>query len=167
MGLAVGANPVAFVIPCHRVIQQSSKLGGYHWARPTNRRYTSGKRRGMSELGQPDGGKQSLLVMRQQTIRYSRSVVQRYQGGMIDNWGKKTPLLVALSRGMVVFGHQCSATTKMLKAKPMQYGWPKIMNALCVHNFRLSRLTPHSVSQCSGAIFMEKRAQRYHKNCGA
>lgn len=30
-GLAVGANPVAFLIPCHRVIQQSGRLGGYHW----------------------------------------------------------------------------------------------------------------------------------------
>ena len=31
VGLAVGANPVAFLIPCHRVIQQSGRLGGYHW----------------------------------------------------------------------------------------------------------------------------------------
>ena len=31
VGLAVGANPIAFLIPCHRVIQQSGKLGGYHW----------------------------------------------------------------------------------------------------------------------------------------
>ncbi|MHB8939660.1 MAG: methylated-DNA--[protein]-cysteine S-methyltransferase [Thiobacillus sp.] len=31
VGLAVGANPVAFLIPCHRVIQQSGKVGGYHW----------------------------------------------------------------------------------------------------------------------------------------
>lgn len=31
VGLAVGANPVAFLIPCHRVIQQNGKLGGYHW----------------------------------------------------------------------------------------------------------------------------------------
>lgn len=31
VGLAVGANPVAFLIPCHRVIQQSGKLGGYRW----------------------------------------------------------------------------------------------------------------------------------------
>lgn len=31
VGTAIGANPVAFVIPCHRVIQQSGKLGGYHW----------------------------------------------------------------------------------------------------------------------------------------
>ena len=31
VGLAIGANPVAFLIPCHRVIQQSGKPGGYHW----------------------------------------------------------------------------------------------------------------------------------------
>jgi AraC family transcriptional regulator of adaptative response/methylated-DNA-[protein]-cysteine methyltransferase len=31
IGNAVGANPVAFMIPCHRVIQQSGALGGYRW----------------------------------------------------------------------------------------------------------------------------------------
>ena len=31
VGQAVGANPVALLIPCHRVIQQSGGLGGYHW----------------------------------------------------------------------------------------------------------------------------------------
>ena len=31
VGLAVGANPVALLIPCHRVIQQSGRLGGYYW----------------------------------------------------------------------------------------------------------------------------------------
>jgi AraC family transcriptional regulator of adaptative response/methylated-DNA-[protein]-cysteine methyltransferase len=31
VGGAVGANPVAFLIPCHRVIQQSGALGGYRW----------------------------------------------------------------------------------------------------------------------------------------
>ncbi|HEY6530457.1 MAG TPA: methylated-DNA--[protein]-cysteine S-methyltransferase [Cellvibrionaceae bacterium] len=31
VGTAVGANPVAFLIPCHRVIQQSGALGGYRW----------------------------------------------------------------------------------------------------------------------------------------
>jgi AraC family transcriptional regulator of adaptative response/methylated-DNA-[protein]-cysteine methyltransferase len=31
VGLAVGKNPVAFLIPCHRVIQSSGKIGGYHW----------------------------------------------------------------------------------------------------------------------------------------
>lgn len=31
VGQAVGANPVAFLIPCHRVIQKSGNLGGYRW----------------------------------------------------------------------------------------------------------------------------------------
>jgi AraC family transcriptional regulator of adaptative response/methylated-DNA-[protein]-cysteine methyltransferase len=31
VGTAVGANPVAFLIPCHRVILQSGALGGYRW----------------------------------------------------------------------------------------------------------------------------------------
>lgn len=31
VGQAVGENPVAFLIPCHRVIRQSGNLGGYHW----------------------------------------------------------------------------------------------------------------------------------------
>lgn len=28
---AIGANPIAFLIPCHRVIRQSGALGGYRW----------------------------------------------------------------------------------------------------------------------------------------
>ena len=31
VGTAIGQNPVAFLIPCHRVIQASGALGGYHW----------------------------------------------------------------------------------------------------------------------------------------
>jgi len=31
VGTAVGANPIAVLIPCHRVIQQSGALGGYRW----------------------------------------------------------------------------------------------------------------------------------------
>mgnify|MGYP001793396189 CR=1 FL=1 len=31
VGNAIAANPVAFLIPCHRVIQQSGALGGYRW----------------------------------------------------------------------------------------------------------------------------------------
>lgn len=31
VGTAVGSNPVAYLIPCHRVIQQSGNLGGYMW----------------------------------------------------------------------------------------------------------------------------------------
>ena len=31
VGSAVGANPIAFVIPCHRVIRETGVLGHYHW----------------------------------------------------------------------------------------------------------------------------------------
>ena len=31
VGTAIGSNPVAFFIPCHRVLQQSGSIGGYHW----------------------------------------------------------------------------------------------------------------------------------------
>jgi AraC family transcriptional regulator of adaptative response/methylated-DNA-[protein]-cysteine methyltransferase len=31
VGNAVGHNPVAFLIPCHRVIRKSGELGEYHW----------------------------------------------------------------------------------------------------------------------------------------
>jgi AraC family transcriptional regulator of adaptative response/methylated-DNA-[protein]-cysteine methyltransferase len=31
VGTAVGDNPVAFLIPCHRVIKSTGILGGYHW----------------------------------------------------------------------------------------------------------------------------------------
>ena len=31
VGTAVGQNPIAWLIPCHRVIQGSGALGAYHW----------------------------------------------------------------------------------------------------------------------------------------
>jgi AraC family transcriptional regulator of adaptative response/methylated-DNA-[protein]-cysteine methyltransferase len=31
VGTAIGSNPVAFLIPCHRVIQSTGTLGGYMW----------------------------------------------------------------------------------------------------------------------------------------
>lgn len=31
VGTAIGTNPIAFLIPCHRVIQSSGLLGGYRW----------------------------------------------------------------------------------------------------------------------------------------
>ena len=31
VGSAVGANPVAFIIPCHRVIRSEGSIGEYHW----------------------------------------------------------------------------------------------------------------------------------------
>ncbi len=31
VGTAVGSNPVAWIIPCHRVIRKMGELGGYRW----------------------------------------------------------------------------------------------------------------------------------------
>jgi len=32
VGTAIGNNPIAYLIPCHRVIQSSGKTGGYRWS---------------------------------------------------------------------------------------------------------------------------------------
>lgn len=34
VGTAVGANPVSWLIPCHRVLRVSGAMGGYHWGLP-------------------------------------------------------------------------------------------------------------------------------------
>jgi len=31
VGTAVGSNPISFLIPCHRVIQNMGVFGNYHW----------------------------------------------------------------------------------------------------------------------------------------
>lgn len=31
IGNAVGRNPIAYLIPCHRVLRSNGELGGYHW----------------------------------------------------------------------------------------------------------------------------------------
>ena len=31
IGAAIGANPVSFLIPCHRAIARDGRLNGYHW----------------------------------------------------------------------------------------------------------------------------------------
>lgn len=31
VGTAIGSNPIAYLIPCHRVVQASGQLGGYLW----------------------------------------------------------------------------------------------------------------------------------------
>ena len=36
VGTAIGSNPIAFLIPCHRVVQASGNLGGYMWG-PTRK----------------------------------------------------------------------------------------------------------------------------------
>jgi len=37
VGTAVGRNPLAFLIPCHRAIRRDGGLGGYHWGLPVKR----------------------------------------------------------------------------------------------------------------------------------
>lgn len=37
VGGAVGANPVAWLIPCHHVLRKSGGLGGYHWGEDRKR----------------------------------------------------------------------------------------------------------------------------------
>ena len=37
IGSAVGANAIAYLIPCHRVIRNTGLLGGYRWGEPRKR----------------------------------------------------------------------------------------------------------------------------------
>lgn len=48
VGTAIGKNPVAYLIPCHRVIQASGNLGGYMWG-PNRKRIIIAKE-GISKL---------------------------------------------------------------------------------------------------------------------
>ena len=31
IGQAISRNPIAIIIPCHRVIKSNGKIGGYYW----------------------------------------------------------------------------------------------------------------------------------------
>lgn len=37
VGTAVGRNPIAMLIPCHRVLRKDGAIGGYHWGLPVKR----------------------------------------------------------------------------------------------------------------------------------
>ena len=37
VGSAVGRNPLAWLLPCHRVLRRDGALGGYHWGLPVKR----------------------------------------------------------------------------------------------------------------------------------
>jgi AraC family transcriptional regulator of adaptative response/methylated-DNA-[protein]-cysteine methyltransferase len=37
IGTAIGQNPIACLIPCHRVIRKTGLLGGYRWGEPRKR----------------------------------------------------------------------------------------------------------------------------------
>jgi AraC family transcriptional regulator, regulatory protein of adaptative response / methylated-DNA-[protein]-cysteine methyltransferase len=47
-GAAVGANPVAWLIPCHNVLRADGDLGGYHWGADRKRAMLA-----WQELGRP------------------------------------------------------------------------------------------------------------------
>ena len=53
VGTAVGANPVSWLIPCHRVIRNSGMLGGYRWGLPRKLAMMGWERNG---LPAPEGG---------------------------------------------------------------------------------------------------------------
>lgn len=46
VGSAIGRNPVALVIPCHRVIRKTGSLGGYRWGLERKSRILSWEKRG-------------------------------------------------------------------------------------------------------------------------
>jgi len=37
VGTAIGSNPLAYIIPCHRVIRQIGETGGYRWGETTKK----------------------------------------------------------------------------------------------------------------------------------
>jgi AraC family transcriptional regulator of adaptative response/methylated-DNA-[protein]-cysteine methyltransferase len=53
VGAAVGANPVSFAVPCHRVIGRSGALTGYHWGVGRKRRMLDWER-ALVEAGRAD-----------------------------------------------------------------------------------------------------------------
>jgi AraC family transcriptional regulator, regulatory protein of adaptative response / methylated-DNA-[protein]-cysteine methyltransferase len=57
VGNAVGANPVAFLIPCHRVIHSSGKLDGYRWG-GTRKRALIAWESADPDISQPSSGRQ-------------------------------------------------------------------------------------------------------------
>ncbi|MBX3486606.1 MAG: MGMT family protein [Candidatus Paracaedibacteraceae bacterium] len=41
VGQAVGANPIGILIPCHRVLAQNKKIGGFAWGTELKRKWLS------------------------------------------------------------------------------------------------------------------------------
>ncbi len=54
VGTAIGCNPIAFLIPCHRVIQSSGITGGYKWG-PVRKKAIIGWEAAQEDLKQYDG----------------------------------------------------------------------------------------------------------------
>jgi AraC family transcriptional regulator of adaptative response/methylated-DNA-[protein]-cysteine methyltransferase len=54
VGNAVGQNPVAALIPCHRVIRQTGALGGYRWGVARKRALLAWEAAGLEAEAHPD-----------------------------------------------------------------------------------------------------------------
>lgn len=53
IGTAIGSNPVAYLIPCHRVIQSTGAVGGYHWG-PVRKKAMIGWEAALTEKPGPE-----------------------------------------------------------------------------------------------------------------
>jgi AraC family transcriptional regulator of adaptative response/methylated-DNA-[protein]-cysteine methyltransferase len=62
VGAAVGANPVAWLIPCHNVLRGDGELGGYHWGADRKRAMLA-----WQELGRPTLRAAAARLSRQAT----------------------------------------------------------------------------------------------------
>jgi AraC family transcriptional regulator of adaptative response/methylated-DNA-[protein]-cysteine methyltransferase len=56
VGRACGSNPVALVIPCHRVVQAGGDLGGYRWGVAIKKELLALERARLSESGNGESG---------------------------------------------------------------------------------------------------------------
>lgn len=50
VGTAIGANPIGFLIPCHRVIRTDGSLGGFRWGLECKKAMLEWERTSKSEL---------------------------------------------------------------------------------------------------------------------
>ncbi|WP_442583894.1 methylated-DNA--[protein]-cysteine S-methyltransferase [Mesorhizobium sp. ASY16-5R] len=57
VGAAIGANPLSFVVPCHRALGKSGALTGYHWGLTRKRAILGWEAGQLSALGAVGGGK--------------------------------------------------------------------------------------------------------------
>jgi AraC family transcriptional regulator of adaptative response/methylated-DNA-[protein]-cysteine methyltransferase len=53
VGGAVGANPIAWLIPCHHVLRRSGGLGGYHWGEDRKRAMLAWERLARAPASRP------------------------------------------------------------------------------------------------------------------
>jgi AraC family transcriptional regulator, regulatory protein of adaptative response / methylated-DNA-[protein]-cysteine methyltransferase len=60
VGSAVGQNPVAWLVPCHRVLRREGGLGGYHWGLGVKRAMLACET-GRAETGDPDAAAVSRM----------------------------------------------------------------------------------------------------------